>query len=148
MKAVVVASDMITPYGVGIDACWRGILSGRTAVSRVDRFRTASFQSDFAGTVPNLAYHGGESLVMQMLRPLFGKGRAVIPGDAKLVLATTKGEIDFLEMSILHGAGDPARSAVGGLLHKVAALTGAREAASRYRRPARRRPLPRHAREP
>ncbi len=126
MKAVVVASDMITPYGGGIDACWRGILSGRTAVSRVDRFETASFQSGLAGTVRNLVYQGDESLVMQMLGSLFGNGRVTIPGDAKLVLATTKGEIDFLEMSILNGAGDPARSAVGRLLHKVAALTGAR----------------------
>ncbi len=126
MKAVIVASDMITPYGAGIDACWRGILSGRTAVSRVDRFETASFQSGLAGTVRGLSYHGDESLVMQMLGSLFGNGRITIPGDAKIVLATTKGEIDFLEMSILKGAGDPARSTVGRLLHKVAALTGAR----------------------
>jgi len=126
MKAVVVASDMITPYGKGIDACWKGLLSGQTAVSRVTRFATGAFQSGVAGTVGGLIYHGQESLVMQMLRPLFEAGRVVVPEEAKLVLATTKGEIDFLEMNVLNGSGDVDRSLVTRLLRNVSALTGAR----------------------
>lgn len=128
MKAVVVAADMITPYGHGVNACWKGLLSGVTAVSAVTRFNTGSFQSDVAGTVAGLSYHGRESLVMQMLGSLFRQGVAVVPADAKLVLATTKGEIDFLEMSVLNKSGDASRSALGFLLSKAAELTGARGA--------------------
>ena len=35
----------------------------------------------------------------------------MIPGDARLLLATIKGEIDVLERSVLEGVGDPAASA-------------------------------------
>ncbi len=63
---------------------------------------------------------------MQMLVSLFQNSRVDIPGDAKLILATTKGEIDFLEKSILAGSGDPRESTVSKLLAKVVELTGAR----------------------
>jgi 3-oxoacyl-[acyl-carrier-protein] synthase II len=125
MKAVIVASDLISPYGLGSEACWQGLLSGRTAVTPVQRFNTAAFQSNVAGTISGLAYHGGESLVMQMLGVLFKNNKAAVPRDAKLVLATTKGEIDFLEQSVLTGAGDGSQSVVSNLLGKTAALSGA-----------------------
>jgi 3-oxoacyl-(acyl-carrier-protein) synthase len=125
LEAVVVASDMITPYGMGVDACWQGLLAGRTAVSRVTRFSTKAFQSDVAATISGLIYHGEESLVMQMLRSLFRNIAATVPGDARLLLATTKGEIDFLETSILDGTGDASQSIISHLLGKVAGLTGA-----------------------
>lgn len=126
MKAVIVASDMITPYGAGTDQCWEGINAGRTAVTNVTRFNTGAFHSDFAGTIQGLAYHEGESLVMQMLRQLFVRNGAAIPEDARLLLATTKGEIDLLEKSMLAGTGDPSESFPGRLLDKVAELSGAR----------------------
>jgi len=124
MKAVVVASDIITPYGMGIDDCWEGVMADRTAVSLVTRFMTQAFQSDYAGTIPGLIYHGETSLVMQMLALLFDRANGMIPGDAKLLLATTKGEIDFLEKSIIDGVGDAAESALDRLLQKVIDLTG------------------------
>ncbi len=126
MKAVVVAADMITPYGLGIDVCWSAVTSGRTAISRLTRFNTRAFQSDCAGTVPGLTYHRDNSLVMQMLSALFGRAEDVVPHDAKLVLATTKGEIDLLEMHILDGKGNPSDCTLYRLLRKVEELSGAR----------------------
>jgi len=126
MNPVVVSADMITPYGLGVNACWKGLLSGETAISPVTRFITTSFQSNVAGTISGMSYHGRESLVMQMLGSLFRAGGVVIPEDAKLVLATTKGEIDFLEMSVLHKTNDASKSAIRFLLDQVVELTGAR----------------------
>lgn len=126
MKAVIVASDMLTSYGMGADSCWNGLQSGRTAISSVSRFKTSSFQSGVAATIDGLAYQEKESLVMQMLFSLFQNSRVDIPEDAKLILATTKGEIDFLEKSILTGSGDARESTVGNLLRKVVELTGTR----------------------
>src|ERR1039457_5217133 len=123
MKVVVVQADMITPYGDGINACREGLLAGRSAVAPVTRFNTGSFGSDLAAEVPGLVYHGSRSLVMQMLERLFAGFR--VPADAKLLLATTKGEIDFLEKSLIEGGGDPAESRLDRLLGKVVALTGA-----------------------
>ncbi len=124
MKPVVVMADMVTPYGRGTEACRQGLLSGQSAVSRVNRFNTAAFHSDYAGIVSGLRYHDGPSLVMQMLQMLF-EG-VVIPEDAQLLLATTKGEIDFLEQSMLGKKGEVADAVLSQLINKVAGLTRAR----------------------
>ncbi|MCK9417889.1 MAG: beta-ketoacyl-[acyl-carrier-protein] synthase family protein [Nitrospirae bacterium] len=124
MKPVIVSADMLTPYGRGTDACWKGLLSGQSALSRVSRFKTAAFHSDYAGIISGLRYHERESLVMQMLRTLFA-GTAV-PEDAKLMLATTKGEIDLLEQSMLENKGDVEEAIVSRLISKVAELTSAK----------------------
>jgi 3-oxoacyl-(acyl-carrier-protein) synthase len=127
VKAVVVASDMITPYGKGADVCREGLFSGRTAISKLKRFNTKSFQSDQAATIDGLTYHQQGSLVMQMLRSLFDKTSAAIPEDAHLILASTKGEIDLLEKSILEGAGDVSICNLRSLLEKVSSLTGVKD---------------------
>jgi len=121
MKPVVVSADMLTPYGKGSDACWQGLFAGQSAISRVSRFKTAAFHSDFAGIISGLRYHEQTSLVMQMLQSLF-EG-ITVPEDAKLLLATTKGEIDLLEQSMLEGKGDVADAVVSRLINKVAGLT-------------------------
>ena len=121
MKPVIVMADMVTPYGRGTEACWQGLLGGKTALSRVTRFKTAAFHSDYAGIINGLRYHEGASLVMQMMELLFeGVG---IPEDAKLLLATTKGEIDLLEQSMLEQRGDGADAVVVRLIRKVSDLT-------------------------
>lgn len=125
MNVVIVAADCLTPYGMGVEACWQGLLSGKTAISRLSRFATGAFMSDYAATVAGLDYHGGRSLVMQMLERLFTCSAPLVPADAPLYLATTKGEIDFLEMSVLSGSGDADESSLERLLEKVAALSGA-----------------------
>ncbi len=124
MRPVVVMADMVTPYGKGTEACRQGLLGGRSAISRINRFKTAAFHSDYAGIVNGLRYHEGASLVMQMMQELF-EGVAV-PQDARLLLATTKGEIDLLEQSMLGQGGDVSDAVVGRLIRKVSDLTNAR----------------------
>lgn len=118
-----VMADMVTPYGRGTEACWQGLLSGQNAISKVNRFTTAAFHSDFAGIVSGLRYHEGTSLVMQMMQALFNG--VVIPEDARLLLATTKGEIDLLERSMLEQGGDVSEAVISRLLRKVSDLTRA-----------------------
>jgi 3-oxoacyl-[acyl-carrier-protein] synthase II len=122
MKPVVVMADMVTPYGRGTEATWQGLLGGTTAISRVTRFTTSAFHSNYAGIITGLRYHDGPSLVMQMVEQLFDG--VVVPGDAKLLLATTKGEIDLLEQSMLEQRGDGAEAVVTRLIRKVADLIG------------------------
>ncbi|MFA4830300.1 MAG: beta-ketoacyl synthase N-terminal-like domain-containing protein [Thermodesulfovibrionales bacterium] len=128
LRAVIVSADMVTPYGKGTDACWNNILSGRTAIARLNRFNTKAFQSDYAATIDSLKYHQGDSLVMQMLKYLFDKASVSIPEDAKLILATTKGEIDLLEKNILKGAEKMPDCSLTSLLKKVSVLTGVKDA--------------------
>lgn len=124
IKVVVVESDILTPFGLGIDECWNGLLSNRSAVTPVARFDTKAFFSDVGATISGLTYHGESSLVMQMISMLFNNSDAKIPRDAKLLLATIKGEIDLLEKSLLTGIGDPAASTLDNLLFKVIQSAG------------------------
>ena len=128
LRAVIVSADMVTPYGKGTDACWNNILSGRTAISRLNRFNTKAFQSDYAATIDSLKYHQGDSLAMQMLKSLFNMDSVSIPEDAKLILATTKGEIDLLEKNILNGTDEMPDCSLTSLLKKVSVLTGVKDA--------------------
>jgi 3-oxoacyl-[acyl-carrier-protein] synthase II len=124
VKAVAVSCDMVTAFGRGSDVCWDKIVAGSTAISQLTRFQAEAFMSQNAAALDTLRYHGDESLVMQMLRSLFEHAGGSVPRDAKLILATTKGEIDLLEQVILEGRGDVSESRPSVLLGKVAALAG------------------------
>ena len=123
VKPVVVAYDMVTPYGWGIGSCWKGLLSGKTAIGRLDRFETKSFLTGKAAAIPGLPNGQDKSLVMQMLTTLLTQASAVIPSDALLILATTTGEIEILERYVLDGGPDAAGSRLDYLLNKVRHLT-------------------------
>lgn len=124
IKSVVVAGDVITAYGNGIVPCWEGILSNCSSIGRVERFSTRAFKSAHAATIDGLDYVGKDSLVMQMLSPLLGTHKGLIPSDASLIVATTTGEIDILEKKVLDGSGDAAQSKLGFLLEKVKQISG------------------------
>ena len=124
LKAVVVESNILTPFGMGVDNCWDALLENRTAVAPVQRFDTTAFFSNMGAVIPGLEYHGYKSVVIQMLEALFDGFSSKIPADAKLVLATTKGEIDLLEKYVITGAGNPSESSINNLLCKVIELAG------------------------
>jgi len=126
MKAVLVEHDLLTAYGHGIDAAWSGLLSRQTAVRPVARFPTGAFTSHVAATLDVLDPGRRDSLCGQMLRLVLDPARLRIPRDAFVLLATTVGEIDLLERSLLGGDGRPEDSAPARLLEKVCALCGTR----------------------
>lgn len=127
IRIVAVSSEMVTPYGKGIDACWDNILAGQTAISKLTRFDTSAFQSGYAATIEGLEYHRKDSLVMQMLDSLFGKSAGSIPADANLIVATTKGEIDLIEEKILMGRNDITENGQAAFLEKVSSLAGTKD---------------------
>lgn len=112
---------MLTPYGLGTDACWEGLCAGRSAIAPVERFNVSAFNSSLGALIPGLDSQQNDSLVMQMLKQL---APANIPSDAHLLLATTTGEVDLLERSILEGRGEPFVSALNNLLAKCIELFG------------------------
>ncbi|OGW27393.1 MAG: hypothetical protein A2X59_11190, partial [Nitrospirae bacterium GWC2_42_7] len=118
---------MVTPYGNGIDVCWENILAGRTAISKLKRFDASAFQSENAGTIEGLKYHGKSSLVEQMLVSLFERYKRSIPDDASLIVATTKGEIDLLEKKILKGQNNIHANSQSAFLEKVSSITGTKD---------------------
>ena len=124
VKAVIVDGDIVTPYGWGIDACWEGLMSGKTAIGPMDRFSTESFQSHYAAVVADLNSGHDDSLVVQMLSPVLKKSEEKIPHDAFMILATTVGEIDLLERAVVGDDPDSDRSRPDFLLEKAQSLAG------------------------
>jgi 3-oxoacyl-[acyl-carrier-protein] synthase II len=128
MNAVVVAGEMVAAYGQGFDASWRGLLSGRTALALSDRIPfSAGARKTPLGIVPDVV-HGSVSRSMQMLDPMLRSLLPVIPANTLLLLATTVGEIEYLEAATLKRSGAPAIAASdpGRLLDKLCSLCGLR----------------------
>jgi 3-oxoacyl-[acyl-carrier-protein] synthase II len=120
-KALVVDCDTVTPYGRGTDACWRGLLSGESAIGEVDRFRTDAFISRYAGLVSGVDPGGAESPAMQLLGPLLERD---VPADSPVILATTVGAIEYLERTVIEGEDDAAASRTDRLLETVCRRCG------------------------
>jgi 3-oxoacyl-[acyl-carrier-protein] synthase II len=109
MKVVIDQSDAVTAYGWGMNALWAGLLSNRTAIQPTNRFAERGFVSNQAALIPGLEVDPEESRAMAMLKrllhPLIGK----VDPLTTLVLATTVGEIEYVERSILEGRPELAR---------------------------------------
>lgn len=124
MKAVAVDCDMVTPYGWGSDLCWKGLMSGMTAIRPIERFSTSNLHTKNAATVPGLKESRSKSLIMQMLTPLISKIAPKLPNDLFVILATTTGEIEFLQRHLYGRKTDTKKSLPGNLLKKVISLSG------------------------
>jgi 3-oxoacyl-[acyl-carrier-protein] synthase II len=119
IKTVITNYDLTTAYGRGIQPLWDGILSGKSRISKLNRFSTHSCLSHNAATILDLDPLKPDSLVMQMLKVILTKDLDIIPSDAFIFLATTMGEIDLLEKAVLKKIIDPQESKLNKLLEKV-----------------------------
>jgi 3-oxoacyl-[acyl-carrier-protein] synthase II len=77
------------------------VLTGKLAFSKIDRFNTQAFSSALGAVVAGLETRTTESLVMQMLRPLLKALSGRLPEGTRVILASTTGEVDLLERSML-----------------------------------------------
>ena len=105
MSVVVTQHDVLTACGTGVEACWQGVLAGQPRFSEVQRFSTKAFTAHQAAQVPGLEADAAESLAMQMVRSLLQPLAGRLPVDTLVLLATTTGEVDLLERSVLQADG-------------------------------------------
>ncbi|HWE04100.1 MAG TPA: beta-ketoacyl synthase N-terminal-like domain-containing protein [Tepidisphaeraceae bacterium] len=100
MKVVIAQSDVVTAYGWGMPALWNGLLGGKTAVKCSARFADRKFAVNQVAAVPDLHVDIGGSRSMAMLArllaPLIGRLDPLTP----LLVATTVGEIEYLEQAV------------------------------------------------
>jgi len=121
MKIVVVDSEIVTPFGLGLEPCWDHLRRRHCAIKPVDRFDVSAFGCSVASTIKGLLYHQGPSLVWQMLTQLAPQA---LPNDAALILATTNGEVDLLEKTVLEDIEHGPKGHLNVLLKKVHRLFG------------------------
>lgn len=122
LTPVVVDYKMVTALGSETDTCWESLLQNKTGIKKVQRFDTGHLQSPFGATVDDLNFGSSKSTVMQMLEKIL-KDKSGAKEDF-LILATTTGEIDFLEKDILKKDSDYRESSLDNLLEKAKKITG------------------------
>ncbi|HAD04620.1 MAG TPA: beta-ketoacyl synthase [Desulfuromonas sp.] len=97
MKSVcIVDAHVVTAYGGGLDPLWDGLVSGRSAIAPVTRFRVDGYNPKIAACVDLAPAPPGESLLPQLLERLLS-GLGPVPPDSRLLTATTKAGIDLIE---------------------------------------------------
>lgn len=87
---------VVTALGDGLQASWRRLIAGETAIRPVTRFPVKNYCSGFAACIEGLDRYDGGSRIRPLLDRLFLE-MAPVPSDASLITATTKGGIDNLE---------------------------------------------------
>lgn len=103
MKQVVLSrAAVVTPLGDGVDTLWQQLTAGGTAIAPLVRFATANYISSCAACIEGLVAADGESLMVPLLERV-ARQMGSVPADCRLLVATTKGEIDRLETRSRNG---------------------------------------------
>jgi len=94
-------SASVTPFGVGIDSVWNGLISNQTTIKECDRFSVENFQCKKSSNI-NIQ-PSKNSIIWSLLEPIKNKIKSW--NVDFLILATTKGEIDILENECILNSG-------------------------------------------
>jgi 3-oxoacyl-[acyl-carrier-protein] synthase II len=112
----------MTAFGPTVDDLWNGLMEGRSALRPITKFPTTNYLSQYAGCMDWLPETGPGRTMAVVKRLLNDIGP--IPEGTRLVLATTKGEMDRLEEYCRTKSVCPIDGAPMDLLKKVAELVG------------------------
>ncbi|MEA3543681.1 MAG: beta-ketoacyl synthase N-terminal-like domain-containing protein [Thermodesulfobacteriota bacterium] len=94
-KVVVSQIATVTSLGDGLDILWQKLLTGESGIAPVTRFDCKNYISAYAACIDNLAAPAENSLLDTVLdRVAVQMGN--IPDDCRLLVASTKGEVDRL----------------------------------------------------
>ena len=124
MKDVVIcAATAVTALGDSLGESWGRLLQGECGIRPVERFETSGYVSKVAACVPDLEPgRGGSRLAALLERTL--DGLPELPSESLLLLATTKGEIDLLELERRGVEIDPRRLLAESVLGEIRRRTG------------------------
>ena len=93
---VIVDCDLYTAFGPGVEACWNGLLSNQAIFSDCSRFHNEKFSTSLAALAPGADVNGTKEIpgfFLDYLAPTAKK----MPRDAELFLASTVGEIEYID---------------------------------------------------
>ncbi|SDZ76619.1 3-oxoacyl-[acyl-carrier-protein] synthase II [Desulfuromusa kysingii] len=85
----------VTALGDGLDQLWERLLKGDSGISSLDRFGCDNYVSRYAACIDNLQAPEGASLLDSILDRV-AMQLPDIPADSRLLVASTKGEVDRL----------------------------------------------------
>lgn len=117
----ITACATVTALGDGTDALWDGLLQGRSGIAPLTRFECENYISSYGACIEGVApartpeQGSGLDIILErvalQLEPL--------PTDTRLLVASTKGEIDCLSAARRHAAALPQQVLFEPLLGKI-----------------------------
>ena len=99
-------AGVVTGAGNNLEATWKQLMAGRTAIRKIDRFPVQAYQSEIGAFIPDLKYSGAGSLLREIMSLLLAQMDKV-PADSLLITASTKAGTDNLEKIKQGLAADP-----------------------------------------
>lgn len=99
-------AGLVSGAGNSLEATWNYIMTGRTAIRKMNRFPTTAYQSDIGAFIADIEPSGGDSL-LRKIKDLLLDQIEQAPSDALLIAASTKAGIDNLEKIRRGVAADP-----------------------------------------
>jgi len=113
----------VTALGSGADRLWQELLAGKSGIRPLSRFSCDNYVSNLGAVIADLvapADHSGHDDLLNRLADQIGP----VPGASRLLVASTKGEIDRLESACRAGQKLPAAVLFAPLLDKIAKRFG------------------------
>ena len=124
MKKVLISKVACeTALGSGRQDLWQGLVSGQSGIHPVERFSCKNYVSNLAASIDDLSATENGSRHDDLLERLAGQ-IGEIPTDSRLLVASTKGEIDRLETACRAGKTLPSDLLFEPLLEKISARFG------------------------
>ena len=93
---VIVDCDLYTAFGPGVEACWNGLLHNQAVFSDCSRFHNEKFSTSLAAMAPGADVNGTKDIPAFFLDYLAPTAKKM-PRDAELFLASTVGEIEYID---------------------------------------------------
>jgi len=94
-RVVISRAATVTALGTGLDQLWLGLMENRSGIAELKRFGCDNYISRYAACIDDLAAPDGGSLLDDMLERI-ALQLGPIPSDCRLLIASTKGEVDRL----------------------------------------------------
>ncbi len=113
----------VSALGNSLDMLWSALLAGQSGISEISRFDCQNYISRLGGEIADLSAVTGTSLLDDLRCRVLRQLGPVAP-DCRLLVATTKGEIDLLQQSVVAQAELPRSVFFEPLLAKIAKELG------------------------
>lgn len=117
-RVVVSKIATVTTLGDGLDPLWRGLLAGESGIAPLTRFSCENYVSRYAACIDNLQAPAELSLLDAILERVAVQ-MGDLPEDCRLLVASTKGEIDRLTMACQQKGSIPPTALFEPLLGKI-----------------------------
>jgi 3-oxoacyl-[acyl-carrier-protein] synthase II len=122
-RVVINRAATVTALGDGLEPLWRNLLDGRSGIAPLTRFESENYLSRQAACIADLQAPARGSLLDSILERVAAQLGSV-PQDSRLLVASTKGEIDRLTDAGRQGAENPPAVLFEPLLKKIACRFG------------------------